>query len=177
MANASLLEHAHQLHLKIGRHVHDFIEKDCAAIGRAEKAFGVADGSSEGALLVAEQLAFDQIFRQRTAVQRHKWSIGILKGPHAESIVMNATRHEFLTGSALARDEYGGPIAACCGHLFLDGLHDSAFADDVLKTVSALKLGPKAIDFFLQLFLLDGAPDEQIQLIVVERLLNVMRGS
>ncbi len=33
-----------------------------------EQSFGVADGAREGAFLVAEQFAFDEIFRQSAAI-------------------------------------------------------------------------------------------------------------
>jgi len=51
---------------------------------------------------------------------------------------------------------------------FLDGLHDSALPMTSQSCI-CLEAPPAGDRLFLQLFLLDGAPDEQIQLIVVER--------
>ena len=50
----SFLQHAHKLDLEFRRHLHDFIEEDCAAIRGAEETFGICYGSGECAFLVSE---------------------------------------------------------------------------------------------------------------------------
>ena len=54
------LKHAQQLHLKLHRQLADFVEKDRAAVGEGKAAFALLCRAGEGALFMAEQLAFDQ---------------------------------------------------------------------------------------------------------------------
>ena len=61
-----------------------------------------AIGAAEGALLVAEQLAFQQALRQRRAVQRDE---GAARAP-AEGV--DVARQHLLAGAALAGDEHAG---------------------------------------------------------------------
>ena len=53
----------------------------------------------EGSRFVAEHLAFDQILRQRGAIDADKW----LRG--AFTLGMNGSRDEFLAGSAFSLDQ------------------------------------------------------------------------
>ena len=64
----SLLKDAEDLGLGRERQLADFVEKDGAAGGTLEAPGLLAVGSGEGALLMAEQLAFDQAVWQRPAV-------------------------------------------------------------------------------------------------------------
>ena len=61
----ALLQHAQQAGLRLHRHVADLVEKQRAALGLLEAADRARVGAGEGALLVAEQLALDQIARDR----------------------------------------------------------------------------------------------------------------
>ena len=60
-----------QLGLRRQRHVADLVQKQSAAVGVLEQARLVLGGAGEGALHVAEQLAFKQRFDHRRAVQHH----------------------------------------------------------------------------------------------------------
>ena len=62
-SNLPLLEDAEQLDLQGGRGGVDLVEEDGAAVGGEEVALLVADGAGEGALDVAEELAFEQASR------------------------------------------------------------------------------------------------------------------
>ena len=55
------LEHAQQLDLQLERHLGDLVEEQRAAVGALEEALVLAVGAGEAALLVAEELAFDQV--------------------------------------------------------------------------------------------------------------------
>ena len=55
------LEHAQQLDLQLERHLGDLVEEQRAAVGALEEALVLAVGAGEAALLVAEQLALDQV--------------------------------------------------------------------------------------------------------------------
>src|SRR6185436_3710055 len=65
-----LLEEAEQLDLQGERDVADLVEKQGAAMGELDLAFGGADRAGEGALLVAEQFGLEQILGDRRAIDR-----------------------------------------------------------------------------------------------------------
>ena len=52
------------------RHVADFVQEERAVVGQLELAVGPLDRAGEGALFVAEKFAFQQIFRDRGAIDR-----------------------------------------------------------------------------------------------------------
>ena len=62
------LEHAQQLDLQLERHLGDLVEEQRAAVGALEVALVLPVGAGEAAPLVAEQLALDQVRRDRAAV-------------------------------------------------------------------------------------------------------------
>ena len=64
----ALLQHAQQLHLHRQAHVADLVEEQRAALGDLEAALAGGDRAGEGAFLVAEQLAFEQLGRNGAAV-------------------------------------------------------------------------------------------------------------
>jgi hypothetical protein len=68
--DAARLQETQQLDLKADVHLADFIEKQRAAIGRAHGAGVVVDGAGKGPLAVAEQFRFQQVFRDRAAIDR-----------------------------------------------------------------------------------------------------------
>jgi len=68
----ALLEDAQQLRLCRKRELADLVEKQRAASGKLDLAWLGAGRTGEGAALVAEQLALDELARQRCAVDRDK---------------------------------------------------------------------------------------------------------
>ena len=64
----ALLQDAQQLHLHRQAHVADLVEEQRAALGDFETALAGGDGAGEGALLVAEQLALEQLGGNGAAV-------------------------------------------------------------------------------------------------------------
>ena len=61
----ALLQHAQQLGLGVERHVADLVEEERAAARLLELAGHRPVGAGEGALLVAEELALEQVARDR----------------------------------------------------------------------------------------------------------------
>ena len=84
-----------------GGELTDFIEKHGPALGNFELALLLDNGSGEGALLVAEELAFEQRLGQRGAIDRHARLVG------ACAVAMNGARHQLFARSALAEDQDG----------------------------------------------------------------------
>ena len=60
----ALLEDAQQLRLQVERHVGDLVQEERAAGRGLELADAALDGAGEGAPLVAEQLALEQLVRE-----------------------------------------------------------------------------------------------------------------
>jgi hypothetical protein len=73
---AAVLEHAEELHLELRAHLADLVEEDGAAVGELEAADPARDRAGEGAALVAEHLALEQLLRNRAAVHRHEPLVG-----------------------------------------------------------------------------------------------------
>ena len=57
-------------------------------------------GASEGPLLMAKQLRLDQVFGNRTAIDRHK------RFAVALGLTMQGAGHQFLTGTAFTTNQY-----------------------------------------------------------------------
>src|SRR5262245_14321868 len=70
-----LLQQAQDLGLQLQWHIADLVEQDRAAAVLLELADPAPFGSGERALLVAEQLALDQVLRDSGAVEREEWRL------------------------------------------------------------------------------------------------------
>src|SRR5205823_12277854 len=66
----SLLQDAQQPGLRFGRHVADLVEKQRSALRLLEAAHIASGSAGEGAFLMAEQLAFDQLAGDRRHIDR-----------------------------------------------------------------------------------------------------------
>src|SRR6187551_704458 len=89
----TFLQHAEQLGLKIRRHFADLVEEERSTFGHLEQADFVGVGAGERALLVAKELAFDQLFRDRRAVDLDERSLD------AVGVVMNRVCDQLLAGA------------------------------------------------------------------------------
>src|SRR2546422_3790995 len=84
----------------------DLIEEDGAAIGDLQSALPLCQCPGKGALLVAEELAFNQSLGERRTVDRDE------RTACARAVQMNGARRELFAGAALSRNQNGG-IAGC----------------------------------------------------------------
>ncbi len=108
VANAledALLQHTQQLHLHGGAHVADLIEKQRTAFSDLEPALARRDGAGEGAPLVSEQLGFEQIGGDRTAVDGHE------RPAATRAQVVNGASADFLAGAGFPEHEHGRVVA------------------------------------------------------------------
>ena len=110
-------EHAQQLHLQLYRHFDDFIEKQRATGGAFEIAFVLPVGTGKASLLVAEDLAFDQLRRDRAALDRQK------RMALPPRMRMNILRNQFLAGAAFAQQQYAGLGRCDTRDMFAQRLH------------------------------------------------------
>src|SRR5688572_6291794 len=89
----SVLQHAQHLGLSREAHVADFIEEERSLVGLLELSGAIAHGPGERTLHVTKQLAFDQLRRNRGAIDLDER----LAGARRES--MDCPRDEFLPGA------------------------------------------------------------------------------
>ena len=121
-----LLEHAQHLGLGGRRHVADLVEEEGAAVALLELADAAAVGAGEGALLVAEQLALQQVLGDGGAVQRQERRLG------AGAVLVDGTGDQFLARAALAGDQHGECLVGDSADRLVRFLHPRAVADDGL---------------------------------------------
>ena len=116
-------EEAQQLHLDVLVEFAEFVEEQGAAVGDLEEALVVAVGAGERPLLVAEQLALDEVLRQRPAVDRDERHVGPL------ALRVERAGDDFLAGAGLAGDQHAAVGRADAVDELLHGQHRRAAAD------------------------------------------------
>ena len=97
-----------------GAHVADFVEEQRAAVGLLEPADALLVGARERALLVSEQLRFEEVLLQRGAVHLDEVA------RRAQRVVMNGAGDQLLAGSRFAADQHR---RVALRHLLDDGEH------------------------------------------------------
>ena len=98
----ALLNGPQQLGLQAGVHLRDFVQQQGAAIGLLELADAAGQRAGEGALLVTEQFAFQQVLGDGGAVDRDER----LGGP--AGLLVDVAGDHLLTRTAFAGDQDGG---------------------------------------------------------------------
>ena len=96
----ALLEQAEELHLHRERQLADLVEEERPAFGSSDETTTGSLRAREGALRMAEELALDELVRDRAAVDRDEGRVP------ASARVVQRGDDELLTGSALAGDEH-----------------------------------------------------------------------
>ena len=81
------------------RHIADFIQKNRTPIALLKLADPLRIRASEGALLMAKQLAFQQVFRNGRTIDRK------VRLATALAVTINRTRHQLLARTTLAGDQ------------------------------------------------------------------------
>src|SRR5208282_287620 len=100
-AQLALLDDAQELDLSRGREIADLIEEESATLGGLEVAGLRAIGAGKSASMVAEELGFDDIFRERATIdgnERHRPAVALL---------VHCSRDEFLAGPGFPGDKDG----------------------------------------------------------------------
>ena len=96
----AFLQHPQELHLHGEAHVADLIEEERAALGEFEASLAGGERAREGALLVAEEFALEQIRRDRPAIDRHERVRGALRE------LVDVARDQFLARAGLAEQQH-----------------------------------------------------------------------
>ena len=121
-------------------HVADFVEKQRALVGQLEFS-GLAPGrAGKRALLVSEQFAFEQIFRNRRAVDFDEGAGGALR------MLVNGAGDQIFSDAAFAAEQHGGVGRRHALDQREHGLHFVALRDDVVVGVAvAQRFAQRAI--------------------------------
>ena len=133
----ALLQHAQQLHLRAQVDVADLVEEQRAAFGQLEAALLARVRAGERALLVAEELRFDQRVGQRRAAHLHERLLG------AQRVVVDGVRDQLLAGARLAADEHRRVRLRDLRDLLVHQPRRTAGADDVGEVVALAQLLPQ----------------------------------
>ena len=118
-----LLQDPQQLDLELGGGGIDLVEEDGAGVGRLEAAGAVVDGPGERPANMAEKLAFQQVLRQRPAIDADE------RAAPAGTELMDRLGDQFLPRTGLAQQQDRG---VGLGHLAgqaVDLFHGRARAD------------------------------------------------
>jgi hypothetical protein len=166
----ALLQDPQHLRLRLRGHVADLVEEDRAAVRGLEAPDPARLGAGERPLLVAEQLALDELAADRGAVHRDERALA----PGAA--LVERVCDELLPGAALAADEHGEVGLRDLLDRLEHALHRGARADQVLEAEIAGE--PRAQPAVLagEPRAFERASHDEADLVVVERLGNVVLG-
>ena len=153
------------------RHVADLVEKQRAAVALLELADAAAVGAGEGALLVAEQLAFQQVLRDGGAVEGQERCFA----PGA--VLVDGPGDQFLAGAALAGDQHGDVLGRDAADGLVHLAHGRAGAENGALHVGVCgRLGDDG-RFAHPPGHFERLADHSTQLLQVERLEQVVVGA
>lgn len=170
-ADFLFLEDAEQAALELGGHGPDFVEEQGAAVGVMEETVLVGDRAGEGALAMAEEFGFEEVFGEGGAID------GDEGGVVAAGIVVEGAGDEFLAGAAFAEDEDGGfGIGDAFDHAE-DVLHALAGADDLGEAVFLAEFATEEGIFLDGLGVGEGALNGEAEFVELEGFLEVIVGA
>jgi hypothetical protein len=102
-------------------------------VGQLKTAYAVGHCARERAFFVAKELALDQVFGDGRAVDGNEIGAGTRRE------FMQRARHDFLAGSALAGDEYGGVGRRDHRQQIADRFDRVAFTDKIRHVAGFLR--------------------------------------
>ena len=166
-----VLQHAQQIGLRLQADVADLVEKNRAAFGDLKFPFLAILGAGERSLFVAEQLAFQQRFGQRAAMDHHQWMITPRAG------IVDGASHQFFSRAAFAGDQHRG-IGGTDG---FNGVHHAphgrAVAHQLIGTRDLRVLFAEALVFLLRTLMRERLAHLEGDVFGVERLGHVIVGA
>ena len=163
-----LLQHAQDLRLRVRAHVADLVEEQGPAVGLLEPADPLLVGAGERALLVSEQLRFEQVLLQRRAVHLDEVA------RRAQRIVMDRAGDQLLAGAGFAADQAGRVALGDLLHHVEDALQRLARADDLVELVDVLLGVAEVVELVLHALHFERLLDLDLHLLDLERLLHVV---
>src|SRR5439155_12351882 len=122
-----LLEHAEQPCLGGKGRLAQLIEEDRPAMGHLEHPAAIAHGPREGASLVAEELALDQLLGDRAAIDDLEWALD----PRRD--LVDGSRQELLAAAGFPLDQNGAARRPDADRLLEEAKHRGALAQDPVQ--------------------------------------------
>src|ERR1700719_4135438 len=119
------LQDAQQLGLQCRGNIAHLVQEERALIGHFEATDLLRDGSGKGALLMAKQLAFQQIEGDGSAVQLYE------RTPAPQTDVVNRSRNQLFSGACFSMDQYGRIGRRHSLDLFKEGFQRTTLAYDL----------------------------------------------
>src|SRR5690606_13766264 len=123
-----------QLGLERERQLADLVEEERAALGELEAPGARAVRAGEGAALDAEELALEQVLRDRRAIDRDERP----RPPRRE--LVERARRELLAGAALAGEQHRGVGRGELADPHVERLHRGRAADELDQAVALADL-------------------------------------
>ncbi|MCY1516120.1 hypothetical protein D9M68_507340 [compost metagenome] len=161
----AVAEHAQEARLQVEGHVADFVEEQRAALGLLEAAAAHGLRAGEGAALVAEEFALEQVLGNGGGVDRHEGAVG------ARRVLVQRARHQLLARARFAGDEHRDVALRQPADGTEHVLHRGRLAEHFGRGDHAL------FGHFLALAFVDGAADEFHSARQVEGLGQVLEGA
>ncbi len=127
--------------------------------------------AGEGAALVAEQLALQDVARDGAAVDGQEPLVA------ARARTVERVGHQLLAGAAVADDEHAGARGRHQPHLLEEVLHGRRAADDALEAVALVEHLAQVRDLLLELLLLDQVHHPLAQLVEIDGFGEVVVGA
>jgi hypothetical protein len=94
-------QYPQQLHLEPWVQIASFVQKECALVGQFDQSGLHGIRTAERTLLIAKQLAFQEVFGKCGAVEINKRVAGAWRK------MMDGARHELFAGSSLPINQHG----------------------------------------------------------------------
>src|SRR5262249_13786187 len=138
-----LLKDAQKFRLQFERGIANFVEKNCALVGKFETADFLADRAGKGAALMTEEFAFEKAGRNCRAINFDKGTLA----PRTE--VVDGAGDQLFAGAGFAKNQDGGIRRRGEFDLSESALNGRTFADNFFK----IQL---AANFLFQIELFDG---------------------
>ena len=166
----AVLEHVQELRLEVRAHLADLVEQDRALMGQLELAGFVAQGAGERAALVAEQLRFEKLLGEGRAVHLHERPL------LPPGLRVDEAREHLLAHAGFARDQHRRVGVRDLARHLADVQHGAAGGDRLVRGPRG-QAPPEGPDLVLQQLLLEGVPYRQLELLLPERLGQVIGGA
>ena len=166
-----LLDRSQQTGLQVPAHVADLVEQQRSAVGLDEQAAPGSNRPGEGAPDVSEQLALEQGFRDRSAIDRDERPVAPRAG------LVDGARQQFLAAAALAQQQDGHvPGRQTPGHAD-EFVHRAGAPHQTLEGIAFVHLAAQAVDLLAQLALSERTLDDDLEGVGVNRLAQVIGGT
>src|SRR6185312_17412467 len=138
--NFALLQNSQQFHLGFLRKFTHFIQKKSAAVRLFHFSGLAGERAGKGAARIAEKFCFNQVFRNRSAINGDKWLVS------AAAVVVDRARQQLLARTGLAKNKNSGIVRRYAGRLIEHAKKALGAANDAFKSIALIERRTKIAD-------------------------------